>query len=235
MKSVVITQSNYIPWKGYFDQIRCADELVLYDDAQFTRRDWRNRNKIKTPNGLLWLTVPVEVKGKFSQKIKDTCVADGGWAKKHLKSIQAAYGKAKHYKEFISAIEDAYAEAAEMKYLSDINFCMISCLSQLLSITTPISRSSDYDLVDGKTERLASICEQLGATHYYSGPAAKDYLDHAVFESRGVTVQYFDYSGYPEYPQLHGDFEHAVSIIDLLFNMGAEAISYMKSDPLEPG
>lgn len=233
MKSVVITQSNYIPWRGYFDQIRFADSLVFFDDAQFTRRDWRNRNKIKTAHGLLWLTVPVEVKGKFSQSIKNTRVADKSWADKHLKSIQAAYGKAPYWKEVFPVLEEGYARASRFDFLSEVNFCLIQTINSFLNIKTPISRSSDYTLTEGKNERLASICQQLGATHYLSGPTAKNYLDPAVFAEHGITVQYFDYNDYPDYPQLHGEFEGAVSMVDLLFNVGSSATSFMKTHPLE--
>jgi hypothetical protein len=234
MKSVVITQSNYIPWKGYFDQIRSADNLVFYDDAQFTRRDWRNRNRIKTANGPVWLSIPVEVKGKFSQKIKDTRIADTNWATKHWKSIQFSYSKAAHFKRFSDQVEDLYQRAGKLGYLSEVNALFIQEVCSWLGITAEFSWSSEYVLEEGKTERLAGITEQLGANRYLSGPAAKAYMDIEVFSARGISVEYFDYSNYPVYDQLHGEFDHAVCIFDLLFSVGEAALSYMKDDCLEP-
>jgi hypothetical protein len=229
MTKVVITQSNYIPWKGYFDQINLADILVIYDDMQFTKRDWRNRNQIKTPNGLLWLTIPVEVKGKFDQKIKDTKVSDKSWANKHFKTIQANYAKAKCYRDYKDKLGDLYEQASKLDFLTDINLLFINWILQQLNIKTTIKLSSEFSLVDGKTERLVDICLKLGATDYISGPAAKNYMDVSLFEKQSILVSYMDYSNYPVYSQLYGDFTHAVSIIDLFLNVGSESRKYMKS------
>lgn len=227
MKKVVITQSNYIPWKGYFDNIAAVDELVLYDDVQYTRRDWRNRNQIKTPQGLLWLTVPVEVSGKYLQKIKETRISDSKWAEKHWKSIQANYAKAACYAQTADFLADLYRQASS-PWLSEVNHLFMSAICRYLGIGTPIRWSGEFALAEGKTERLVEICRQLGATDYYSGPAAKAYMDESLFEAAGINVHYFDYSGYPEYRQLHGDFTHGLSIVDLLLNEGQEAHKYLK-------
>jgi hypothetical protein len=229
MKTAVITQSNYIPWKGYFDQINMADVLVLYDDMQFTKRDWRNRNQIKTANGPLWLTVPVEVKGKFEQKIKDTKISDKTWAIKHFKSIQANYAKAKCYKEYKDELENLYTEASKLDFLTEVNLLFINWVLNKLDINTEVKLSSEFLLVEGKTERLVDLCIKLGATNYISGPAAQDYMDVNLFETQGIAVTYMDYSDYTVYNQLHGEFTHAVTIIDLFLNMGAESKNYMKS------
>lgn len=221
MKKIAITQSNYIPWKGYFETIDTVDEFVLYDDVQYTRRDWRNRNQIKTPQGLFWLTIPVDVKGKYLQKINETCVSDAGWNVTHWKTIQANYAKAPFFKQHKDFFEELYLDCNET-FLSKINFRFLSGICQLIKIQTPITLSSDYLLEGDKTERLLNICTQSGSTAYYSGPAAKSYLDEALFQSRGVEVRWSDFSGYPEYPQLFPPFDHAVSIIDLIFNVGAE-------------
>lgn len=225
-KTVVILQSNYIPWKGYFDLIRCADVFVLYDDMQFTRRDWRNRNQIKTPHGLLWLTIPVEVKGKFDQRIRDTRVAERSWANTHWKSITANYVRAPFFSEYKAHLEELY-RTADFDFLSDINHHFLTGLCKLLKIEPNFRWSSEFTLAEERTERLAGICQQLDATTYISGPAAKDYMDVSVFDRLKIEVQYFNYSGYPTYPQLYGDFTHAVSVIDLLFNAGPEAMRYL--------
>ena len=228
MKRVFIVQSNYIPWKGYFDAINLSDEFVIYDDVQYTRRDWRNRNKIKTSNGLLWLTIPVIVRGKYYQKISDTKIADKEWARRHWETIVNFYSRAAYFKEYRLLFEQLYLDCRE-EYLSRINYRFISAINNILGIKTKISWSSDYNLVEGKSERLLEICRQLKATEYLSGPSAKDYLDEALFLKENIKVSWMDYSGYPEYKQLFPPFEHSVSIIDLIFNEGQNAKKYMKS------
>lgn len=225
---VVVTQSNYIPWKGYFDQINNADVWVVYDDMQYTRRDWRNRNKIKTAQGLQWLTVPVEVKGKYFQKIKETRVSDSSWAEKHWKSIAFSYAKAPSMTEYGAQIQELYATVSS-DWLTEINLHFMKGIMNLLNITTDIRLSSEFDLAEDRNERLLNICKALNATHYISGPAAKDYLDADMFAAAGIEVEWADYSGYREYRQLHGGFEHGVSIVDLLLNEGSNSPKYLKS------
>ena len=161
MKKVAILQSNYIPWKGYFDIINKVDEFILYDDMQYTRRDWRNRNKIVTPNGLLWLSIPVESKGKFFQKINETKVANHDWIDKHWRSIKANYTKAPYFKVYEEMFHDLYESCREYEYLSEINYAFIHLICKILGIHTKISWSSDYPLVDGKTERLVGLVKQV--------------------------------------------------------------------------
>jgi WbqC-like protein family len=227
-KKIIITQSNYIPWKGYFDSIQMVDEVILYDDMQYTKRDWRNRNQIKTPQGLLWLSVPVEVKGKYFQSIKETKISEANWNEKHWKTIHANYAKAPHYKEYKDIVESLYMDCKE-ENLSMINYRFLEGINSILGIDTPMRFSSDFTLAEGKTERLVDLCKQVGATDYYSGPAAKDYMDESLFEQENIKVHYLDYSSYPEYPQLYPPFSHAVTILDLLFNTGKEAASFMKN------
>lgn len=227
-KTVAILQSNYIPWKGYFDLINMVDEFVLYDDMQYTRRDWRNRNKIKTPNGLQWITIPVEVKGKYFQKINETKISEKDWGKKHWSSICANYAKAKHFKEYKSLFEEIYLNSTE-ENLSEVNYKFVTTINDLLNIKTKITWSSDYELVDGKTERLVGLCKSTNATEYISGPAAKDYIVDELFEQENIKLTWMDYSGYKEYNQLYPPFEHGVTILDLIFNEGSNATSYMKS------
>ena len=228
MKKIAILQSNYIPWKGYFDMIRSVDEFILYDDMQYTRRDWRNRNLVKSPQGLHWLTIPVEVKGKFDQKIKDTKISEKTWAKDHWKTIQLYYSKTPHFKEYESVFEKTFQECELIDSLSQINFKWIQLICGLLQIPTKLSWSADYELKEGKTERLIGLCQSAGATHYLSGPAAKDYIVNQLFDDAGIGLEYMNYEGYPEYIQLYGKFEHGVTILDLLFNTGSKALNYMK-------
>lgn len=228
MKKIIITQSNYIPWKGYFDSINIADEFVLYDDMQFTRRDWRNRNQIKTRDGIKWLTIPVEVKGKYFQKINETKISDSDWGEKHWNTILHNYSKAKYFNEYKKLFEDLYLNNKE-EYLSKVNFNFLKAVCELLGIKTKMIWSDEFNLLEEKTERLVDICRKRGATEYYSGPAARAYMNEELFERENIKVHYFDYTGYPEYNQLYGDFTHAVSIIDLIFNEGPNSTKFMKS------
>ena len=227
MKKVAIVQSNYIPWKGYFDLIRSVDEFIILDDVQYTRRDWRNRNQVKTPAGLVWLTIPVESKGKYTQKINETRISDLGWGEEHWKTIRTFYTRAPHFDDYSNWLQDLYA-GSTAQYLSEINHRFIRAFCEKLNITTRISSSNDYDLRAGKTDRLLHLCCQAQATIYLSGPAAKGYLDVAAFTEAGIAVHFADYSGYPEYRQLYPPFRHEVSIVDLLLNEGSNARAFMK-------
>nr|WP_205019774.1 WbqC family protein [Paraburkholderia azotifigens] len=226
-RSVAIVQSCYIPWKGYFDMIGSVDEFILYDDMQYTRRDWRNRNQIKTAQGLLWLTVPVKVKGKYLQTIRETEIDDQRWRSDHWKALQQNYRRAPYFEQIAAALEPYYLDR-EFTHLSELNRALTEEICKLLDITTTLKWSWDYTLADGKTERLVDLCKQAGATTYISGPAARDYIEPELFEAAGIELRYCDYSGYAEYPQLWGEFQHSVSVLDLLFNCGPDARQYMK-------
>lgn len=229
MKTIAIVQSSYIPWRGYFDLIRAADEFILFDDMQYTRRDWRNRNKIKTAQGPRWLTIPVKVKGKFLQKICDTEVDDPDWAELHWKTIEGSYKRAPHFDWLASQLRPLYEELGREQMLSRINFRCLAMLAELLGCKTKFSWSMDYPQFEGKTERLVQLCLAAGGTRYISGPSARDYIVPQLFEDAGVELCFADYSGYPDYPQLFGAFEAQVSIIDLLFNAGEQSPRYMKA------
>jgi len=227
-KKVAIVQSNYIPWKGYFDMINLVDEFILYDDMQYTRRDWRNRNIIKTATGPRWLTIPVEVKGKYLQKINETTISDPNWGRQHWATIVHNYSKAQHFSRYKDLFESLYLDSEE-RLLSRINHRFLTAICDLLGIKTKISWSMNYNSTAGKTERLVDLCKQTGATIYISGPAAKDYLDEELFRRDDIALRYMDYAGYPEYTQLSPPFENRVSIVDLILNEGPEATKYMKS------
>lgn len=227
-KKVLITQSNYIPWKGYFDAINQADEFILFDEVQYTRRDWRNRNLIKTANGVRWLTIPVATKGNFKQNINETRVSVPNWCSKHWDTIRANYVRAPFFKLFAEEIESLYLDNTE-ELLSRINEKFVVTLNGILGINTKMTRCEDYGVSAGKTDRLIDLCLKSGASEYLTGPAAKAYLNESQFAEAGITVHWLDYTGYPQYPQMHDPFEHGVSILDLIFNTGPSARQYMKS------
>jgi hypothetical protein len=230
IKKVAIVQSNYIPWKGYFDLIAAVDEFILYDDMQYTRRDWRNRNKIKTPQGLKWLTVPVKVKGKYHQTIRETEIDGMDWAISHWNSLCQNYRSANYFNEIAQELEHLYLNT-EYSHLSKLNRTLIGWVCSKLGIKTKISNSWDYQMTGNKTERLTDLCCQASGCEYISGPSARSYMDPKVFEERNLKLTWFDYEGYLKYPQLWGDFTHGVSILDLLFNCGPDAPRYMRYVP----
>lgn len=225
-KKIAILQSNYIPWKGYFDIIGSVDEFIVYDEAQYTKNDWRNRNKIKTPTGVQWITIPVFQKN-LQQKISETQVASTKWAIKNWQTLKSNYSKAAHFKAVSPKFEEYYTTATDT-YLSQINLTLIKLICSMVEITTTISNSADFQLKGDPTEKLVSLCKQAGARIYLSGPAARDYLRTELFEQEGIAVEWMDYTNYPEYPQLYPPFTHQVSILDLLFNTGMSSVNYMK-------
>ncbi len=223
----LITQSNYIPWKGYFDSIALVEIFVVYDDMQYTKADWRNRNQIKTKQGLKWLSVPVEVKGKFFQKIRDTKIADKSWNESHWNLIKENYKSAAHFREMKDWIEPLYMDCTS-EYLTEVNLRFITAICSFFGINTKIRSSSEFALDDERTQRLVNICGEIGATEYYTGPAAKAYMETERFDRSGIKVCYLDYSGYQEYPQLNPPFQHSVTILDLIFNAGIDSRKYLK-------
>lgn len=221
-KRIAIVQSNYVPWRGYFDLIAAVDEFVLLDDVQYTRRDWRNRNRIKAPQGSRWLTIPVEVSGRYTQAISETRVADPGWARAHWETLRQAYAQAPGFAEVHDAIHGLYA-AVPGPFLSDVNRHFLDGVTAMLGIETSLQPSSDYRPEGSKTARLLDICLKAGAAEYVSGPAAKAYLDVAMFAAEGISVTWFEYGPYDEYEQVHPPFDPQVSILDLLFCAGSGA------------
>lgn len=228
MKKIAISQSNYLPWKGYFDLIEKVDEFVIYDDMQYTRRDWRNRNQIKTDKGLHWLTVPVAVKGKYYQKINETKITDHQWQLVHWKTIKQFYGKALFFDRYYHYFEDFYNNN-KLDSLSEINIALIKIIINILGIKTKISKSSDYELIGDRTEKILNICTQSGSNMYISGPSAKDYFDLSKAEEMGIKVEWMNYADYPQYSQLYPPFVHNVSVVDLIFNEGPDAYKFFRS------
>lgn len=220
MKKVAILQSNYIPWKGYFDLIASVDEFILYDDMQYTKNDWRNRNKIKTKTGLAWLTVPVGQ--NINRRIRDVELQSTQWQTNHWKTLCQNYSRAPHFSEVAKIIEPLYRQRIH-KNLSELNRAFIESICGYLGVSTTIRNSWDYNLTEGKTERLVDLCLQAGADCYLSGPAAKNYIQADLFDAAGIELSWMVYSGYPEYEQQYPPFVHEVSILDLLFHVGPNA------------
>ncbi len=228
MKKLAILQSSYIPWKGYFDIIHSADEFMLLDDVQYTRHDWRNRNVVKGPQGVRWLTIPVRTDGTLTQHINQMRVRDKLWAKKHWEIIRFFYRKTPYFKKYEEPFRQLYNEMNE-ELLSLVNYRCLKLINELLGIRTKMTWSTDYQSHGKKTQKVVDLCVQAKADEYITGPSAKAYLDETLFTNNHIKVRWVDYSDYPEYKQLYPPFVHGVSILDLLFNEGPRASEYMKS------
>ena len=229
-KSIAILQSNYIPWKGYFDIIASVDEFVIFDDVQFTRRDWRNRNKIMLNGSLHWLTIPVNSKGKYFEPINSITIANHAWARKHWQTIAQAYRGAPYFAAFAPVLEDLYEQAAELKMLTEINELFLRGLLGFLGLPANFTRSDAIPRgTNSPTGRLVEICRARAATEYVSGPAAKSYIERELFDAAGVALRYANYSGYTAYEQGTQTFEHGVSMVDLIMRCGEGARRHLKS------
>lgn len=224
MKIISISQSNYIPWKGYFDMIAKSDVFVIYDEVQYTKNDWRNRNIIKTATGPKWITIPVK-KEKLSKKINETFTISNGWQKKHMNMIAINYSKASYFKKYSKQLFSIYEKSES---LSEINFNFIKEICDILGIKTEILQSTDLNLVGDKNSKLIDACKKLEADVYLSGPRGSNYLNLELFDKNKLKVEFMDYSDYPQYPQLFGDYLNQVSILDLIFNVGPNASNYLK-------
>lgn len=222
---LAVNQPNYIPWKGYFDMIHDVDLFVFYNDVQYTTRDWRNRNKIITPHGEKWLTVPCG--SDRNRLISEVTLNSDEWQKEHFETLQFAYGRAPFWKLYKDFLEDVYL-GRSWEYLYELDQYMIQRISKdFLGIETEFADSRDFQKKGNKHEKLLSLIEGIGAKVYESGPAAKDYMVSSDYAERGIEVRWKDYEGYPEYPQGTEIFSHNVSILDLLFNVGPESPYYI--------
>lgn len=212
-----------------------ADIVVFLDSVQSTKNDWRNRNIIKTSSGKLWLTVPV--KHSNALRVRDVEIASSNWHGKHFRSLSQAYARAPHAPEMLARIKQWYAQAGECQRLSEVNRVFLGAVSEELGISPrfieveSILGDAEHDRLE-PTARLVEICRRIGADAYLSGPAARNYLDEAAFQAESIRVDWFDYDNYPPYPQLHGEFDHAVSILDLLLMVGPTARDFaIRSNP----
>jgi len=226
--NVVILQPSYIPWRGYFDQIRKADLFIFYDDVQYDKHGWRNRNQIKTAQGRQWLTIPVHSRGVTQGiAIKDVRIDwSRPWAENHLKALTSAYNRAPHFAEYLPLLESFYGRRDNC--LADFTIETTIALSRALGLTsTRFRRASELPGIDGlKTDRLIQILTRVGAKHYISGPSARDYIEQEKFAEAGISLEYMIYN-YPEYPQLYPPFDPHVTILDLLFMTGRDALNFM--------
>lgn len=223
---VGIIQSNYLPWRGYFDFIDDVDLFVVHDDLQFTKGDWRNRNRIKTPHGTRWITVPVHYE-RTAQLICETKIDySRNWQREHRNLIEASLSKAPHIGDVLALLRPAWD--ARHETLTELNVALLAAICQYLKIRTPFRMSSEFHLRGAKTERLIQLLTAAGATTYVSGPSARAYLEEQRFEEAGIRLEYKQYS-YQVYPQLWGPFEGAVSIVDTIANCGPASRDFLKS------
>ena len=228
----VILQPSYIPWRGYFDQIFHADLFVFYDDVQYDTRGWRNRNRIKMPGGSHWLTIPVNARGAQTEHISINQIKiawEHPWNLEHLKALQHAYSKAPYFDQYRPLLESYYARHDE--YLADFTIDLTIALARELGIQhTQFLRSSQLNPSGSKTDRLVDILLKVGADHYISGPSARDYIEKEKFEQHNITLEYMAYN-YPQYEQLYPPFDPQVTILDLLFMEGPDALKCMAVSP----
>lgn len=225
MRRVAILQSNYLPWKGYFDLIHDVDLFMFYDDVQYTVRDWRNRNRIRVNGASTWITVPVGA--DRNRLVRDVCLPDPGWQERHWKTLQHSYGKTPFFHRYAEFLRWFYLDNT-WERLSDVNQRLIRHIAQeWLGIATQFGDSTEYPTGARKQERILDLLRTVSARSYVSGPAAKAYIDESRFAAEGIELVWKDYSGYPEYSQSGAPFEHAVSVLDLLFNVGTDAPWYI--------
>lgn len=227
---VTILQPSYIPWRGYFHQILKSDLFIFYDDVQYDKHGWRNRNRIKTPNGVQWITIPVLSGGAVKDNTPINQIQidwQRNWNKKHWQMLKQSYARSPFFKNYENLLDQFYN--AHPLLLADFTIEMTISLAGELGITgTKFMRSSELQGIEGhKTDRLINILKRVGATGYISGPSAKDYLDEGSFQNVGISIEYMNYD-YPAYPQLFPPFDPYVSILDLLFMTGSDAIQYIE-------
>lgn len=224
---LAILQPGYLPWLGFFEQMYHSDIFVVYDNVQYDKHGWRNRNRIKTSNGAQWLTVPVLTKGQDKPLNRDILIDNKtNWGKKHLLSLRQNYSKAPCFKEYISFFEDTYSR--QWDKLIDLDMHLIRRFAEILGIKSKIVFASSLQATGDAVQRLISICKELGADTFYEGAAGKDYIDTKVFEKAGITLEFQDYQ-HPVYKQLYGDFLPYLSIVDLIFNHGSHSLEILGS------
>lgn len=234
MTRVAVLQSNYLPWRGYFDLISKCDVLVVYDSCQYTVNDWRNRNRLKGPNGPLWITVPVLTKGRTGQLIRGAEVADQRWVRSHQQSMRSALGRAPFWGWLESMLEVAWERALGTVLLHEVNLAMFDAIFHALSLTPTVV--DDVDLIAGldgglsASARVAEVVARVGGSSYLTGPAGLDYLDAEDFRSRGIVLETIDYSTLRPYPQLFGEWMDQTSVVDLLANVGPGASDWLTSE-----
>lgn len=232
MTTLVVLQPGYIPWLGFFDQMQRSDVFIYYDDVQFDKNGWRNRNRIKTIKGAHWLTVPVKRTGLTGQRICDVEIDHAQlWQQRHLRSIRQSYARAlylpQYYDEFATILE------RDWRLLVDLDIEVVALMCRWLGLKRRMLRSSQLDVAGGKSERLVNLCHHVGADRYLSGASARDYLDTSLFMAAKIAVQWQDYE-HPSYQQLHGPFVPFLSTLDLLFNVGPGSLDVIMGGARAP-
>ena len=228
MTTIAVLQPSYLPWAGVFHQMWRSDVFVFYNDVQYTVGDWRNRNRIRTALGWQWLTVPVIRKGKFGQMINDVEInSNTDWGRQHLASIKQNYSKARFFDELFPLMEMMLSRRYnERTKLSVMTTAITACLAEKLGIETELVLSSELNISGSQTSRLVNICKHFNADHYYSGAAARNYLDIKQFEEAGISVEFQDYK-HPVYKQVYEPFISHLSVIDLMFNEGPRSLEIL--------
>lgn len=224
---IAVLQPSFIPWLGYFDQIARTDAFVFLDDVQYTRRDWRNRNRIRTPSGWMWLTVPVQTRGKFDQSLLETRIDHStDWRTKHLQALRHNYARAPYFDLVFPELENTYKKDSAML----VDFCleMLAVINKMLGLQPVTHRSSELNIEGQKADKILSICKALNADEYLTGDLARDYLDASEFGSQNISLKYQNYV-HPEYRQHHPEFYSHLSVVDLLFNEGPDSLKILTS------
>ena len=224
-------QPVYLPWLGLFHKIALAEKFCIFDIAQYQTKDFNNRNKIKTNVGAIWLSVPVESKAHLEKSIKDIKIVNNGWNRKHFKSIDLAYSKAPFYSLYICELENLFMRK-EYTYLADLNLATLEFGLKSLGINVPIVTSSSFELIGKKSNLVLDMCQKIGASDYIFGSQGKNYADIDSFLSCQIKPHFQEYT-HPVYPQLHGEFEPYMSIIDLLFNVGDKSMEVIMSNNIQ--
>jgi hypothetical protein len=220
-----VLQPGYLPWLGFFEQLWRCDVFVIYDDVQFEKGSWRNRNRIKTPQGSQWLTVPVLLKGKGFPLIHEVEINPSvAWQKKHIKTLQQCYAKAPFYENYSKKLFDIVDRP--WRTLIDLDVALIRWIAEVLGIDTRTVLSSSLGIEGKNVERLIAVIRELKGKVFYEGASGKNYIDAEQFEKEGITVVFQDYR-HPVYPQLYGNFASHLSVIDLLFNCGPESLNIL--------
>ncbi len=222
-------QPTFLPWIGYFALIDRVDEFIIFDHVQFEKRSWQQRNKIKTPSGELWLSVPVSSKGKQGQAIKEAEIlyeGDKNPLEKIVRSLELNYKKTPFFNEYAEDIFNFFN--SKPQFIADLNLDIIKWVCGILEITTPLIKSSTMELSGTKDMLLVDVCKNRKAEHYISPPGSKVYLEGSdAFENENIMLSYHDYN-HPQYNQMHGDFVPFMCILDLLFNEGNNSVSIIR-------
>ncbi len=217
-KVICIHQPDFLPYLGFFDRLIQSDTFVILDNVQFLRRGWHHRDKLKTPQGIQWLTVPIQKKGHYSQSIKDTQIDNTlDWKRKHLMMIEHNYRKSPYFEAFFEELQQIYHKP--FTYLIDLNLELLEWLFQIFRISSHTILASSTEITSSSSSRLIELVQYCHGTTYFSGPGAKAYLDEELFTRHNLTVHWQEFT-HPVYPQLHGPFIANLSVLDCLLNCG---------------